>query len=252
MPYEFLTPILGPFLKMNPLLAIGILSFIFSLAVTLVYKYTTNQSLMKQLKDEIKELQKEVKELKNDPQAMMRVQKEMMQTNFKYMGMSFRATLITIIPFIFIFGWMNAHFAYEPINPGDSFMVSMNFKKDIADGSMVALTAPDAISIEGSPEKEISGKKVLWTLKGQEGSHMIEFDYKGQKYSREVVITTGKGYAEKIIPVKQKGSDVKSIELAYNKKVVLDVGFFKFGWLMSYFLFSIVFSLGLRKLLKVY
>ena len=71
-----------------------------TLLITLIYKFTTDQDLMKQLKAELKELQAEMKALKSEPEKAMEVQKRAMQTNMKYMMQSMKATLFTFIPII--------------------------------------------------------------------------------------------------------------------------------------------------------
>ena len=131
---NILDPILGPLLNFPTLLAVIILSFVISLIITIVYKYTTNQDLMKQLKEEMKEFQREIKELKKDPERAMQVQKKSMQTNMKYMMHSMRSTLFSIVPIIIIFGWMNSNLAFDPILPGQEFTTSVVFGDD-ADNS---------------------------------------------------------------------------------------------------------------------
>src|SRR3989344_3715081 len=174
MAFSFLDPFLGPLFRLPSFLALLIFSLLVSLLITLIYKYTTNQSLMKQLKGEIKEFQKEMKELKDKPGEVMRVQKEAMKTNLKYMSMSMKSTLITFIPIIFIFGWMNTHLAFEP------------------------------------------------------------------------------AYADRLVKTAVKDSDIKSLEINYQKHIVLNLLGWKMGWLAVYIILSIAFSLGLRKLMKVY
>ena len=56
----FISPILDPLLNLNSLLAVVIMSFIISLLITIIYKFTTNQKLMKDLKAEMKEFQNEI------------------------------------------------------------------------------------------------------------------------------------------------------------------------------------------------
>jgi uncharacterized membrane protein (DUF106 family) len=118
---NFLDPVFSPLLYLHPFISVTILSFLISLIIIVIYKYTTNQTLMKSLKDELKALQAEMKLLKDQPQKMMEVNKRAMETNMKYMMHSFRSTLFTFIPIIFIFSWMSANYAYEPIAPGENF-----------------------------------------------------------------------------------------------------------------------------------
>ena len=66
---NLLDPIFNPLLKMHPALAILLISFLITLLITLVYKYTTDQKKMKRIKAEMKENQKKLKELsKTDPE----------------------------------------------------------------------------------------------------------------------------------------------------------------------------------------
>ena len=111
-------------------LTLLILVFIITMVITLIYKYTTNQSLMKDLKGELKELQKEVKQLKSKPAEAMKVQKKMMQTNSKYMMHSFKPMLFTFLPIIIFFGWMSSHLGYYPIMPDQEFSITINFNEE--------------------------------------------------------------------------------------------------------------------------
>jgi uncharacterized membrane protein (DUF106 family) len=107
--FSFLDPVMdvvfGWLLNLSYFWAIFILSFVLAIMISLIYKYTTNQSLMKDLKMEIKELQKETKTLKHDPKQMMSVQKKAMETNMKYMMHSMKPMIFTFIPIIIIFIW---------------------------------------------------------------------------------------------------------------------------------------------------
>lgn len=103
--------VLGPLLLLSPLWAIILLSFFIALLTTLIYKWTTNQTVMKELKQEIKTLQEQAKQLKEQPDKAMEIHKKVMETNMQYMSHSMKPTLITFLPIIIIFGWMQTNFA---------------------------------------------------------------------------------------------------------------------------------------------
>ncbi|MFC1801814.1 EMC3/TMCO1 family protein, partial [Nanoarchaeota archaeon] len=113
-----LNPVLDPLLNLGPFWAILIISLVISLLITLIYKLVTNQKKMKELKTEMKESQKKMKELKDQPEKVMAMQKAAMKKNLEYMKHSFKPTLITFIPIILIFGWLQGSLAFEPIMPG--------------------------------------------------------------------------------------------------------------------------------------
>jgi len=252
---SFLDPILNPLLKLPILWAVVIISFIIALIIIVIYKFTTNQNLMKQLKEEMKEFQKQMKELRQHPEKMMEVQKKSMKTNMKYMSHSMRSTLFTFIPIILIFGWMTAHLAYEPILPGQEFTTTAVFGKGTS--GEIELIVPQGIRIEGDVIKEITDSNVVWVLKGDAGEYLIEYKFDGKSYTQEVLITEEQNYKN---PIKKiKNSQLKNLEIG-NKKMkpmhgtplqyIPWIG--NFGWLGTYIILSIIFSIALRKLFKVY
>jgi len=245
---NLLNPVFSPLLKLPTLWAIILLSFLISLIITLIYKYATDQNLMKQLKEEMKELQKETKELRKEPEKAMQVQKQVMQTNMKYMGQSMKSMIYTFIPIIIIFGWMNTHLAYEPILPGQDFTTSVVFEKNA--GGIIELSVPKGMEISGNAKKEIEDSTVKWVLSGDEGEYLLEYIYNGKKYSKEVLITEENKYKE---PIKKIKDDViKTIEIEHKPKKLLNLFGWKIGWLGTYIIFSIIFSIAIRKIIKVY
>lgn len=254
--FSFLDPVLNfvfsPLLNLSPLLGIMIMSFLISLIIVIIYKYATNQSLMKQLKDEIKELQKQAKELKEEPEKAMAVQKKAMQTNMKYMMQSMKATLITFIPIIIIFGWLQAHFAFVPIMPGQDFTMTVNFEDGVKGN--VSVSVPEGIEVLSSSVQNIENNKAVFSFNGKAGvydSPPIEFTYNNILYSKSVIITSGKEYIEPIKTI--SGSEtVESIVASNEKNVIINLFGWGLGWLGSYIIFALIFSMILRKLLKVY
>ncbi|MBS3135352.1 DUF106 domain-containing protein [Candidatus Woesearchaeota archaeon] len=254
---NILDPVLGPLLLIDPLLSMFLISLGVSLLMVLIYKFTTNQELMKRLKEEMKAMQKKVRELKNNPDEMMKANKAMMDSNMKYMKQSFKSTLFTMIPLLLIFGWMAANFSYEPIGPGEQFSITLLFNKN-ASGQAKA-EVPAGISIIGEAEKNITGRMATFTFKGEKGEYTgtssIKLSYKSAEPKiaetvefKDVLITNGHKYLPKEKQV--KNSDLSFISIDYKKRIVLPG--LNWGWLGTYILFSIVFSLVLRKAMKVY
>ena len=90
-------------LQQNALLSIIGISAALALGSTLVYKYATDQGLMKSLREEIKKLQDEMKQNKSNPQKLAEIQGKLMPLNMKMMSQSMKPMLLTIVPFIIIF-----------------------------------------------------------------------------------------------------------------------------------------------------
>ncbi len=113
---SFFNMIFGKLIELSHLWALVIIATILTFLVTIVYKYATDQTLMKGLKDETKSLQKQMKEHKDNPSKMMEIQKQAMEKNMKYMMHSFKPMIITFIPIIIIFGWLKNTYTGVELN----------------------------------------------------------------------------------------------------------------------------------------
>ena len=249
---SFLDPILnfafGWLLPLPAFWSILILCFIISLLITLIYKYTTNQSVMKDLKTEIKTLQADMKLLRNDPTKMMEVNKKAMEANMKYMSHSLKPMLFTFLPVILIFGWLNGHLAFEPIAPGHEFTVTTVFDKTAAGN--ITLHAPTGMTVTGESTKTITDNNAIFTLKGEEGLYTLTFTQGDHTYTKDVHIATNRVYVAPVLVVND--GNLKTITTSNEKTKVISIGSFGLTWFWSYLLFTIIFSMALRKFMKVY
>jgi uncharacterized membrane protein (DUF106 family) len=253
-------------LSVHPAIAILLISLVVSIISSLGIKFFSDQKLMKSLRSEMTELQKELKELKNNPKKMSKINERFMETNSKYMMQSFRPMFITIIPLFFVFGWMSSHMGYLPIMPGEKFTVTAIFEKG-TQGEIFA-SVPKGILLDGKPSQEIVNDQAIWSMVGEKGEHNLSFSIKNDTYQTKVLITEERRYApvEKsfqkqvlFFPVAEKNS-LKTIKLS-NKEIILmsDVGVLKdipiinsLNWFWGYIVFSMIFSLALKKAMNLY
>ncbi len=245
---SILNPVLSPLLKLPLLWSLILVSFLISLLITLVYKWMTDQKLMKTLKDDLKGFQKEMKDFKEDQKKVMEIQKKAMETNMKYMMHSMKPTLITFIPLIIIFGWLNANMAYEPIMPATEFTTTAVFEKGTT--GVIELKVPDGVELIGRGEQNITDDKAQWKLKGSEGNYLLEYIYDSQSYNHELMITNAQAYKPPVQTI--KNSRLKIVQTDNKKVVAMNLFGWKVGWLGTYIIFSLIFSIGLRKLLKLH
>jgi len=246
---SIINPIFGPLLKLPVLWAIILVSLVLTIFMTLIYKWMTDQHLMKTLKEDIKKFQQQIKEFKSDPKKVMEIQKRAMETNMKYMMHSMKPTLVTFIPIIIIFGWLHANLAYDPITPGEVFTTTALFEEGTI--GKVSLTAsPEGVEILDNATQEIVNNRASWKLKGEAGEYLLEYVFNEQTFTKDLLITNEQAYKEPINYIKD--SQIKSIQIDYRKMVPLQIFGWKIGWLGTYIIFSLVFSISLRKILKIH
>ncbi len=240
---SFFNALFGPLLKLGPFWTLVILSLVVSIIIIIITKFFTNQTEMKALKEELKKHQKEMKGLKKEPQKLMEVQKKAMKINMQYFKKSLKPTLFTFIPIILIFGWMNAHLAYEPLMPGENFDVFVNLHKGVRGN--VSLEA-QGLEIIGASTVDIQDYIAKFSLKSEKsGDYTLEFDSNEDSIQKNVLITNSRNYAS--VKESFKNDIFKSIEVK-NKPLKI----FGFGWIWIYIICAILFSSILRKVFKVY
>jgi uncharacterized membrane protein (DUF106 family) len=253
--FSLLDPVLNPVLMLHPFWAIILLSFFISLSMTLIYKWMTNQQQMKSMKDDIKKYQKDMKEHKNDTKKMMEIQKKAMDVNMKYMAQSMKPTLVSFIPIILIFGWMNANLAYEPLMPGNDFNVMASFSDGIFGNASIKI--PEGFKVD-SEVKEIIDGKINWSLTAAEmknpkgDNYVLEFEKDGEIVTKNILVTYKQKYEETM-----KIYDGKFKSIVIHNKPIKPMGKISIfgwmpGWLGVYIITSLIFSMSLRKILKLH
>jgi len=144
-----------------------------------------------------------------------------------------------------LISWMTANLAFAPIGVSEQFTVTVSFDDYIGNAE---LFVPAGMTIVDSAVKEIS-KKVDWRLSGDAGEYLLEWQVDSRSYTKDVIIGS-KEYSEQIRKVDD--GIVKQIRLNYKPQKILNLLGWRLGWLGSYIIFALIFSLVLRKLLRVY
>jgi uncharacterized membrane protein (DUF106 family) len=235
---------------------IFIISLLATFLTTIIYKYTTDQKMLKQIKKDMKDLKEQIKKHKTDQKKMMKIQKEMLDKNMVMMKQSFKSMLYTFIPLILVFAWLAATIAYAPVQPNSNVTITAVISNSYP-GDM------NSINISSMPQTKITrnlgyapandkNKEIQWVMQlGGNGTYTVMVESQTFKQSKEILVTTGKKYSNPISLYKE--SQLKEI-IVGNEKVrplqgipVLQI----FGWLGTYIILSILMSIGLRKLLDV-
>ncbi|MBT3298605.1 TMCO1/EMC3 family protein [archaeon] len=248
-----LDPVLKPLLNMSPFFGILVIALFISVIMSLTYKWLTDQEKMKALKDKQKEFQNKTKELKDQPEKLISLQKEAMKTNMDYMKQSFKPTLVTMIPILLIFAWMSGNLAYEPIYPGESFSITANFAEGIVGDAELIVDNETILGEATAAMQEIDDGQVMWMMESEDGEHILEVKLGEESQLKKVLITTELEYEDSIELFTH--SDIESIQINYNKLKPLgttSILGWQPGWLGIYILFSLVFSLSIRKLMGLY
>jgi len=247
-----LDPFLRPLLALSPFWAVFIIAFVLTLAITFVYKYTTNQKRMLELRTKLKAMQKKMKAARDDPKKLMKIQQESMSLNMELMKHSFKPTLYTFIPIIIIFGWLNAHMAYYNLAPQQDFTLTATFNQGIKQAELTVIP-PENISIAPNATVAVVNDTASWTLRGDPGLYKATVTVPNAGSQEKAFLITDERRYEP--PMRRyKDSAITSIALSNEHVKPLNgislLGW-RPGWLGTYIILSLILSILLRKLLKV-
>ncbi|MDP2925411.1 MAG: EMC3/TMCO1 family protein [Nanoarchaeota archaeon] len=107
-------PTLGKLLDFNTLYGMFLIVGIFTLITTLIQKYFTDQTTLKEIKKEQKILQEEIKKYRDNPEKIMELNKKQLEFIPRTMEITMRPTIYTIIPLVLFFRWFSDYFILSP------------------------------------------------------------------------------------------------------------------------------------------
>jgi uncharacterized membrane protein (DUF106 family) len=103
-------------IEMSPLFGIIVISFTLTLFVTIVYKLTTDQETLRNIKQEMKNIRKEIKEVANDPTKIEELRKKSMEKSMIQMRHTMKPLLITTVPLLLAIKWLISTYQDKPLN----------------------------------------------------------------------------------------------------------------------------------------
>jgi uncharacterized membrane protein (DUF106 family) len=242
-----------------PFYAILLISLALTLVITIVYKYTTDQKRMRELKEKVKTYQEKMKKVRDDPEKLMKIQQEAMKYNFELMKHSLKPTLYTFLPIIIVFAWLNAHMMFYPLAPQQEFTLTMTTADNVAGEASLVLLPSQGIAVLDSQTKNVTAvpnqkySQAAWKLKGDAGTYKATVSLGGQSVEKQFSISAVKG--DYLPPLQTYKGSVAKVEVSNERIHPFGQYFSLFGWqpgwLATYIILSILLSIGIRKVLNV-
>ncbi|MDD8031074.1 MAG: hypothetical protein PHQ25_03650 [Acidobacteriota bacterium] len=244
-----------------------LISFLTALLMLFIYKKTSNQAAIKQVKSQIKASLLELRLYQNDFRTLLSSQKELLTANWRYLLLNFKPLLIMIIPIFLILAQLNLWFNYKSIQPGETFLLKVKFIDEVdMEGINLDLKAPKGLTVETPVLRIIDEKEADWRLRLEDQvSEALIITVNGQRFQKEIpsiknslgrvsTIRVRKNLWQELLYPGEKPlpaeSVIKRIEVVYPEQRLNCLGI-GFHWLVAYFLLSIIFGLALKRPFKV-
>lgn len=259
---------LVPLKPMGDFWSLTIFSIITGMLMLLIFRYTSNQSSIKNVKNKIKAHLLELRLFKDDLRIMFSALKLILKHNFRYMFYALKPMLFMVVPVVLVLIQMDGWYGSRPLKPGESAIVSLKVSDKGADMlNDISLEVGKGLTVETPPLRIMQEREVDWRIRANEtGEHYLMFNIAGEKLRKEVIVfndklirisprTVNAGIVVDVImnpgekPI-AKSSAVEMIEVEYPSRSIKVLGW-NTHWLIVFFVVSIVAGFALKNLFGV-
>jgi len=120
--FDFL---LTPFNSLDPFWTLMILSLLAGVLMLLIFRSTSNQAKIKEVKDKMKAHLLEISLFKDSPAIILSAQKNLLLYNAQYMKYALKPMLYMILPISMMLIHLDGWFGYRPLKVGESAIFSV-------------------------------------------------------------------------------------------------------------------------------
>jgi uncharacterized membrane protein (DUF106 family) len=259
--------LLLPFRSLNPWAGMAFISLLTGLLMLLIYRWTSNQSGIRRVKDKIKAHLLELRLFRDNMGVTMRAQGQILRANLRYLALNLKPLLVMIIPIILILAQLNVWFGSEPLAVGRPAILKVRLEPGLdVLATDFSLDAPPGIVVETPPLRLGEPPEVDWRLRPEApGRFSLTVKAGDRSYAKTVVVDgrplekvspmkIGRSLLDQILYPGEKalpaGSRIRSIEVTH---LTGKLGLFglRLHWLIAYFGLSIIFGFALKKPFRV-
>ncbi len=262
----FFSLILKPFENGHAHAGMLFISLVTGAVMLFLFKLTSNQQAMKEIKNKISAYFLEMRLYKDDISTVMASQRRILSTNLQYMKLAIVPAVVMIVPVVLIMIQLNLRYSHRGLDIGEVAIV----KAHVAQGvdilqHRISLTTPEGI-VKASPAVRIpSLGEIDWKIKlVKQGNHDLIISDGTRQITVPIYATS------RTIPIYAKFSKpslaetifnpgsprlpceslLASIEVSYPE-MKFDWGFISLSWLWSFLIISMAFGVVLKFLFKV-
>jgi uncharacterized membrane protein (DUF106 family) len=263
---QFFSFLLKPFENGHAHGGMIFISLLTGAVMLFLFKLTSNQEAMKEVKTRISAYFLEMRLYKEDISAVMGSQRRILVANLYYMKLAVIPAVVMIVPVILIMVQLNLRYSLAPLNPGDTAIV----KVKVSDGTDVVREGFQISTGQGlakaSPALRIAALgETDWKIRLTEaGIHNLKITSASGEVNIPVFgsdrlipifgMFKKSSFLEMVFnpgaPRIPDGMPIKSVEVTY-RSTSFGWGFVSLSWLWSFLIISMAFGVVLKFVLKV-
>lgn len=262
--------VFAPMASWSPAAVLIVLSVVSGVAMTAVFRYTSNQAALRRVAKRTKAQLQCMKLFKDDLGVALRCQRDLL----KYIGLrlwySVPPMLVLIVPFVLILTQLAMRYENRPLEPGESVVAAVQIAPDQWKRHSEDLTCqvPAGVTIQTPPLRDAERSTVYWRLGLEEptsaplvwrvGNYTIEKSFAGAADAdRLCTVNTrrpGPGFWDRLLrpaePGFDAGSPVQSVDVRFPARSTPLLGL-DVPWWGSFIIISMVAALIVRPFFKV-
>ncbi len=256
-----------PFKSMTPWIGMIIISFLTALLMLCVFRFTSHQQGIKQVKDRIKAHLLEIRLFKSSLNVSLRAQGNILRYNLKYIGYSAKPLMVMIVPLILILLQLNLWFGYQSLKPGQVVLLKAEVDEDLSllDTEFM-IESSSGLVLQSPPLRIEETREVNWQLLAKKtGIHELSMTVNGHRTVKKVTVVQKP--LSKLSPIKvrrnfidelfhpgeaplPRSHPLKFLEIKYPSNYMSLFGW-RIHWIIIYFALSILFGFSLKGVFKV-
>lgn len=256
--------LLAPVMRLPNWLSCAVLSGITGLIILVIYKYTSNQTAIKKIRNRIKANMLAMRLFKDSLHVTLTAQWQLFKAGIALLLNSLIPMAVMFLPMVIILAQLQSWYGYEPLAQGTEAVVTVQLDS----GESLSSVRIDSISgahIQTGPVRIQTLNQATWTIQADiADSGKITFQVNDKKFEKS--LATGHRQHKKISPLRpgQKITDVllypaekpfkadstvQSIKISYPQRK-WNAGITK-SWLLDFFIMSCVLALLCKNIVKV-
>jgi uncharacterized membrane protein (DUF106 family) len=261
--------LLAPFAGLPPIVSLVIVSLVVAVFMLIVFKRTSNQAALADVKRRIHAGLFEIRLFNDDLRAILRAQNEILRTNLSYLRHSLVPMIWILPPLVLIIAQLQFHYGYEGLRPGATTLLTVDLEPDSVPAGVrpqASLDLPPGLRADAGEVWIPAEFQLAWRLVAEsEGDFEIGVAVDGADPVTKTVRVTertvrlsplrvDRNFLSQLIypaePPLPSGGPVRSISLDYPDREVSVLGF-GMHWMIPFFVLSIAFAFALRGRMKV-
>ena len=146
--------------------AMFVLSIVTGVAMLLLFKISTNQDRLEVAKRRLMGHIYEMGLYQESLAVLMRIQRDLALANFRYLGVTFPALIVIILPVMLILAQFDARFAHRPLESGESTLVTVEVeegREELLDD--LGLSVAEGLQVESFPVRDREARSASWRVR---------------------------------------------------------------------------------------